>query len=929
MDSNIPEGSIPIDQFEPMAAPQPMQQGMQEQPPEGSIPVDQFQSLEDTYGTPKQQAIAGLEGVSQGLLGPLAPMLQKAAGADMEASRLRKEANPFTHGLGEAAGFVGGALTGTGEAAALGKVGEAAEAAAGLGKVSEATDLAKTLTSAGMKASEARKTAEAAHSVTYGAKVGSSVVKNAAEMAVFQSGDEATKKLMGDPDLSAESAAANIGLAALLGGTSGGIFTGAVSPLWESTVAPKLENFLDSFKTHLNGNAAPLADDVEHALSSLGVEATPVTKAGLSTNATARDIHTTLNRGENKEVLEGLDKLKSDVSHSVTRSLGIAPEEIADYSAADNGHAVLDSFKREYDAKYAPIADAMEKREAMASNLTVPDSARLDQYGQMLEKGMEKFSVNSPYYKLYEEYGNRLLDEPTIGQLDKLTTEIYKRGKSLAHDDNTKEALTHIKSLLQDFKEDQILKSFNAGKQMVADRAATNASYSEFAKMSDELASNLGVGRFRGAGALKGKLSTDITPELLLKKFSIKNNADFLPFLEKHFPETLQTVLKNERMDLIKPAVLAANKHGDVPIDIKKLSDIISKKMAGNKSYIEAVLPPESIQNVQHAKTIMNALPQFKDSGTPAGLAKMFSRMPSSAMASIAWLMHHNPISSALIGETTSFLGKHMPDAARLSYLKFVASEATTNGVAFKAMTEFIHAAQKGEKLLSKASANVLKPSVKVLTDSQMPSKVDIEKLDKLVAQNDDNPNRFVAAQNSSKVGHYLPEAQQAISKTSAQAMTYLSQIKPKAFKPGALDKEIEPSSAEKARYDRALTIAQQPAVVLQHIKNGTVLPTDLIDLKAMYPSVYNHMAEQLIQHLATQTAADEVIPYKTRMGLSLFLAQPLDNSMTPESINAAQPKPQMPQQSPGQQPKSPKSLGKSNKSYMTASQSAESRRND
>jgi hypothetical protein len=69
----------------------------------------------------------------------------------------------------------------------------------------------------------------------------------------------------------------------------------------------------------------------------------------------------------------------------------------------------------------------------------------------------------------------------------------------------------------------------------------------------------------------------------------------------------------------------------------------------------------------------------------------------------------------------------------------------------------------------------------------------------------------------------------------------------------------------------------------------------------------------------------DDLIPYKTKMGLSLFMGQPVDSSMTPQSIVAAQPVPAQQPQGGQQGPKkSTDKLGKSTSSYRTASQDAE-----
>jgi hypothetical protein len=66
----------------------------------------------------------------------------------------------------------------------------------------------------------------------------------------------------------------------------------------------------------------------------------------------------------------------------------------------------------------------------------------------------------------------------------------------------------------------------------------------------------LGIGD-KISGAFDRKIKS-LDPEQLLKKFNLKDNADFIPFLAKHFPETLEQVRQNELLKIIKPAIKAA-----------------------------------------------------------------------------------------------------------------------------------------------------------------------------------------------------------------------------------------------------------------------------------------------------------------------------------------------------------------------------------
>lgn len=193
---------------------------------------DSLKEDSETYGTPGQQAIAGLEGVAQGIAGPLAPLAERALGVDPQGIRLRAEHNPWTHGLGEAAGFGAGLFTGSGEAALLGKAGQ------GVAKLVEGESIA--------------------------AKLASGAARMGTEMGLYQAGDEATKAILQDPNQTVGSAASRIGLSALLGGTLGGGLTG-LSTAAKSTINSQ---FIQDFTDRLSARGAGIG--VEEKGASLG-----------------------------------------------------------------------------------------------------------------------------------------------------------------------------------------------------------------------------------------------------------------------------------------------------------------------------------------------------------------------------------------------------------------------------------------------------------------------------------------------------------------------------------------------------------------------------------------------------------------------------------------------------------------------------------
>ena len=889
---NIPQGAIPVSDFQAADAPQ-----SQDNIPAGAIPVDQFQSQEEAYGGKGEALKTALEGAAHTVLpfGIAEAAEKRYLNVKPEDIKGRAEAHPVARIAGEIAGFT----SPIGVENVMTKAGTAAAEAAGL---------------AGAK--------------TFGAKVGEAAVKQAAEMAVLQSSDEVAKRVIQDEPGSAASAIANIGLASAIGAGLGTAGVGVISPLWKATVGPKVEEMLNMMKNHVNGGGKLLLpEEREAAVKTLGIDVDPLARAAVSDDAKARNFVATLKRGENQEMFDALDKLKADSSNSVAQALNIDLSDIARYDNNVAGHDLYDTFRREYEAKYQPIAEALEARNKAAAKLPLSDEAKLAQRDALLESAMEKLRPGSEYYQVYQKYGQEILPLDNIGHLDQLRTEIYNKIKGLTRtgsDDNMLNALKDIRDKLGEFQEKEINKMGAAGEDINKFRKAANIDYANFARMSNDLSNHLGVGDFKGFGKLTGTLENKLTPEQLLKRFSIKNNQDMIPFLTEHFPDTLNRVIENERKELLKPAVLSANKKGEVPIDIKQFKDIIDKNQAGRAGYLESVIPKLASDRVEAANTLLNAIPSPRDSGTPAGIAKLLEHLPTSALAAVGWFTGHGALSSILVGESASKLGMKAPEAYRLAYLKFLASEQPVKPGAFKATVDFLHNVYKSENTLKKGVSNLLKRSSEVIPTHLIPTEKDRQRLDQSLQNIQKDPQGFMTSQGDSDLGHYLPGHQAAAAMITTRAANYLQSIKPKGHSFGPLDKPLPPTPVEENRYNRALDIAQQPAILLKYMKDGTLKLSDIQDINGMYPEYFQNMISQISNNLGDHFAGDDLIPYKTRISLSLALGQPLSASMQPQAIISAQPQPKPQFQAPRVSKNTAKIGNKTNNMYKTASQEAE-----
>lgn len=253
-----------------------------------------------------------------------------------------------------------------------------------------------------------------------------------------------------------------------------------------------------------------------------------------------------------------------------------------------------------------------------------------------------------------------------------------------------------------------------------------------------------------------------------------------------------------------------------------------------------------------------------------------------------------------------------------------------TSAAGFKVASDYAAQVAKGNNLLNNATAAIFKAGKEVLPSSLHPSAKEIDKLDDKLKELQINVDPILGKDN--QLQHYMPNHSQALDETSANAITYLNSLRTGKDKANPLDSEPVMNAQQKSEFKNALTIAQQPITILQKIKDGTITASDIKILQSLYPSLYSGMNQKLTDNLINAVNNKETIPYKTRVSLSMFMAQPLDSTMSPQAIQSAQLMPQgpVPAQAPqGGAPKGVKSspaLQKLPSMYQTADQSRQVR---
>ncbi len=172
------------------------------------------------------------------------------------------------------------------------------------------------------------------------------------------------------------------------------------------------------------------------------------------------------------------------------------------------------------------------------------------------------------------------------------------------------------------------------------------------------------------------------------------------------------------------------------------------------------------------------------------------------------------------------------------------------------------------------------------------------------------------------------PEQDMMLQAAKGRMYNYLNNLRPQpAMDVKPFDTQVRDKNKERT-YDRALDVAHAPLSVLDRIKQGTITPEHVQHLNGIYPEVYNSLSKKIIERVSQAQMKGHKLDYKTRVAMSMFLGQPLDSTMTPQAIMAAQSSSMSGKQQPPPAPpkKSTAALSKLPQQYQTASQSLETR---
>lgn len=831
---------------------------------------------EQKFGTPLEQAKTGLEGALSAATFGLSTAIETGLGAKPEDIVARRETNPLAHGAGQAAGLIGSSflIPGGGVAGAMEEAGALAA-----GKLAPATyDAAKALNAAreaGVGIEEAQSAYKAAKAAEpFLIKVGSEAANQSVQFALMQAGDEVSRSFV-EPKRSFADAMADVGLSGIIGGATGGVI-GSVNPLWEATLGKKLEPWLEKFKARANGETIPIGNDLETVLKNEPAEVRAAF-IGPEQEAYFKElVESGTSKGEALRLARDktLEKMESNIYDIVTPK-----EKLSAFEAGEKAKEAilnkLEEFNQRVKAGYDEIGDIAQ--------VSISDEPRLKFYDDLMAHAVETYGTDSPIYAMSKNWAERVLAKDTIGGMDQLVTELGGQANKAyrSGDFVERKALSDIREQIKMFQENyldkqalDLAKATGDENVLVAallakeQRSYARELYKDFIGKISDIAS-VGKIKAKSWGQLQDALENVPSARFADKLFDRKN-IEGLRLLRDEHPDVFNAIIDQKKSEF---AELTPRK-------------LINKIDALPKEVRNIMFSEQEQKLIANSEEVINKLnKRINPSGTARTLDTLWNKLPAGVGLLSSFLTGGNPVVGMLAGEGVAYLGRDIPDAIKLGMLKYLGAQGPVDASIFKSMVDYAEIVQAGQAKLAKSAKQVFMPMV---TEAiSQPSQKDRDKLQRQLVDIQNDPHKMIEV--GGKLQQGMPDHTSVMAQYSMGAVNYLNSIRPKTTKAMPLDKNPQVSEYDKAKYNRALDIAEKPLIVFDSVKNGTVTQHDVNVLKNVNMPLYNKMSESILTNLVDHTEKGKDVPYKTRLGIATFLEQPIDSTMTPQAIAATQ----------------------------------------
>lgn len=809
---------------------------------------------EQRLTSPGQQAAAFAEGAARVATFGLSTAVETALGVDPEEIRAREEANPFAAGAGEVTGAIGSALTGVGAGAAATRAGAAVATRLGLG--------------AGLKASS-----------SVARRMGAQAIAQSVEGALLQTGNEVHKMLVQDPGQTVQTAISNVGLANALGGGIGGLGTGALA--LGGLAGKKIAGLMSGIKGRAQAQAG--IEAIEKQLKEAGIELPPSAKAaavGEETVPAAQALKRSGSRAA-KQFQEELVQGEESIVDSVLRAAGRERRELGElgeFSKFESGESIKKALRQEIEDVIGPVSKQFDDIQERFKTVSLNEAEKASVLSKIDELAVQEGYALSPSSPAMREIKRIRKELPGLNTLDDL-----RKYQSVARENlNAADQFRLSKQVLGVMREAEERSLAEAVGQQAPELLDTlnqaRSGYHQSMDLIDDLNQRLRVGKYFGPKSFLNKLD-DLQAERVFDRLGTVRDAEVAQLLRDRLPGTGELVRRGQQDRLLRSAVMSP-KAREGSMDLRKFFaeyDKLSPEMR------QAIAREGEQEVIDTARAVYQNMGQAVRTG-PAPSPGLESLSSSGLLFAVLTGDISLGFALPVLGR---LIGKEAPDALKLATLRALGSSAEgVNVTALAQSAKMMHNVIQGNKRLNRAIGGLLSPTVlEVVGERELPNPAQRQFIDRMLQKVGQADPLELSETITASMGEYSEPESAAMAAQTMRMVNYLEAVRPKSVKTGPLDPQAPISELEELQWQRTLNTAQQPMIVLQHIKDGTITMRDVQDINAMYPELANSMRTRMMDRVIEASTTGKDIPYRVVMGMSLFMGQSLEASLKAQNI--------------------------------------------
>lgn len=896
--------------------------------PATAASIDDYKEQQEYgQGTDRELEAAALGAANTASVGLVPYALSKSGLVPAKTQRSLEKYNPSATSAGNIAGFVGGMAEGPVNWIGKAGAGISGAVAPGLSKA------------AGLLASP--ETSAIANKILTG--VGEHAVAGAFEAPLFSAGENLHESALGDPDVTGEKVLTDMGHSAIFGAGLGGLlglgsgtYSGIKSKVFgdrigsaaaRDSIAENTTNIGPGMPGEIQGISTPTSmEEVARAAKQadhMGLDTSlpsklalqkatelegptnfpvlPLQMESLDNPATDRLYRTikqsdtadgmNLNKYESAQKAEGIQKIKNTVQE-------IAPGYHPTSDPVDGGNKLSSAFKDQYEAEQKAMIPEFEKFDKLqaASAVSAPEilqklDSSLPGTAKYIEQGQKGY-VLKPF-------------DATLGISEDAHSQMKNIVKALNKDDLTLGGIRNVRNVIDkstDFTTNPgvareigslrkgLMDVYQDGIQKIDPSLEVRDTFKRYAINEDK---RMALEDLLG-GSLKG--GKPPVPEKILDKLfsNTLTTQAAKDLLGSKFNEALADHLSNKISQATNEAGkgFSSNKFSTA-INGKSSGPVFREALKENPALLDKlnaitdkmrILPDAPLANpsgTSSTSDFMNAIHKI-GSLTQGGLGHIPSNILKTGLDQINQIRNRAAVNEILSKQVEQKAAKYTVLANMEK-----AAQKTTQNIQSSVKKVFDFASKSPDLGVGIAGAKL---------GTQEDRQKHRDKHDVVAKQLNEyqaNPSLLVdnLHEATKDIYDYAPNVTGSIQMAASRATQFLASKVPRGTDTKLLSSPFVPSDTELAKFNRYHQMVEHPLLALNQLKTSSLTTETIETLQIVYPKLYGEMKSSLLgqmtNFLSKKSPTD--IPYKTKMSLSMFLGQDLDNSLSQASIASNQ----------------------------------------